>query len=72
MLAKTHACAVRFHIPVVEGVWTLFRRAIFQALGVTSVPKPRLLCERLVVELVSDMSTLASRYWVVPLQEIIR
>jgi len=72
VLANTQACAVRLHTPVDEGAWTLFRRAIFQVLGVTSVPNPRLLCERLVVELVSEMSTLVSRNWVVPLQETAR
>ena len=50
----------------------LLRREIFQVLGVTSVPSPKLLSERVLVEFICDMSTLARRYWVVPPQAIER
>ena len=72
VLAKTHACTVRSQNPVDTGVWTLLRSEIFQVLGVTSVPSPRLLSERVLVEFTCDMSTLARRYWVVPPQAIER
>jgi hypothetical protein len=72
VLAKTHACTVRSQIPVDGGIWTLLKREIFQVLGVTSVPSPRLLSERALVEFICDMATLASRYWVVPPQAIER